>query len=190
LIVGRKGHAGLEHVLLGSVSERVVRLASCPVLVVPEEAATPECPQRLLVGVDFSGASREALDAAVRLARDLDARRGLVLVHAYPGERQLWLESGSELAHRSKWPYDQEALESWAAPHLSPGVEMEARVVDAPPETALVDVARTTQCDWIVVGVQGRTALADLLIGRTTDRVLKLADRPVLAVPSTATPAR
>ncbi len=99
--------------------------------------------------------------------------------------RQLWLENWSELAHRGKWPYDQEALENWAAPRLAADVEMDVRVVDGPPETALVELAKSTHSDWIVVGVQGRTALADLLIGRTTDRVLKLADRPVLAVPST-----
>jgi nucleotide-binding universal stress UspA family protein len=184
-VLGRRGHARLAHVLLGSVSERVVRVASCPVLVVPKGTATPEPPQRLLVGVDFSRASRDALDVAIRLARDLGASRGLVLVHAYPGERQLWLENWSELAHRGKWPYDQEALENWAEPRLAADVEMVARVVDGPPETALVELAGTTHSDWIVVGVQGRTALADLLIGRTTDRVLKLADRPVLAVPST-----
>jgi nucleotide-binding universal stress UspA family protein len=160
------------------------------VLVVPNDTETAEPPQRLLVGVDFSPASRDALDAAVLLARALAARRGLVLAHAYPGERQLWLESGVEMAHHAKWPYDQEALEKWAAPRLAPGVEMEARLVDGPPETALVEAAKNMQCDWIVVGVQGRSALADLLIGRTTDRVLKLADRPVLAVPSTtASPA-
>ena len=139
---------------------------------------------RIVVGVDFSRASRDALDVAIRLGRDLGARRGLVLAHAYPGERQLYLEGWSELAHRGKWPYDQEALENWASPRLASGVEMDARVVDGPPETALVELAKNTHCDWIVVGVQGRTALADLLIGRTTDRVLKLADRPVLAVPS------
>lgn len=187
-VVGRRGHARLAHVLLGSVSERVVRTAPCAVLVVPEETASANPPGRLLVGVDFSRASREALDVAVRLARDLGARRGLVVAHAYPGERQLYLEGWSELARHASWPYDQEALESWAAPRLAAGVEMDARVVDGPPETALVEVARSSQCDWIVVGVQGRTALADLLIGRTTDRVLKLADRPVLAVPSTPAP--
>jgi nucleotide-binding universal stress UspA family protein len=189
-VLGRRGHARLAHVLLGSVSERVVRLASCPVLVVPRETATPAPPRRLLVGVDFSLASRNALDVAVRLARDLEARRGLVLAHAYPGQRQLWLESWSELAHQGKWPYDQEALENWAAPRLAPGVETDARVVDGPPETGLIELAKSTHCDWIVIGVQGRTVLADLLIGRTTDRVLKLADRPVLAVPATvASPA-
>ena len=186
VVVGRRGRARLAHVLLGSVSERVVHLACCPVLVVPGETASPELPQRLLVGVDFSPASRDALEVTVRLARDLGARRGLVLAHAYPGERELWLESGVEIAHHGKWPYDQEALEKWAAPLLPPGVGMEARVVDGPPETELVELARSAHCDWIVVGVQGQSALAELLIGRTADRVLKLADRPVLIVPSPA----
>jgi nucleotide-binding universal stress UspA family protein len=186
VVVGRHGHARLAHVLLGSVSERVVHLATRPVLVVPRATVTAEPPERLLVGVDFSRASRDALDVAVRLASDLGARRGLVLAHARPGERELWLESGAELAHQAKWRYDQEALEKWATPRLVPGLEMDARIVDGPPETSLVDTARSARCDWIVVGVQGRTALAELLIGRTTDRVLKLADRPVLAVPSSA----
>ncbi len=52
----------------------------------------------IVAGVDCSRASRDALDVTVRLARDLGALRGLVLAHAYPGERQLWLENGSELA--------------------------------------------------------------------------------------------
>ena len=184
-VVGRRGHARLADVLLGSVSERVVRRASCPVLVVPKNTATPEPPERLLVGVDFSLASRDALDVAIRLARDLGARRGLVLAHVYPGERELYLEDWSELIHQGKRPYEQEALATWAARRLVGGVEMKACVVDGRPEAALVEVAKDTQCDWIVIGVQGRTALAELLIGKTTDRVLKLSDRPVLAVPST-----
>jgi nucleotide-binding universal stress UspA family protein len=189
VVVGRRGHARLAHVLLGSVSERVVHLASCPVLVVPGEAATGKPPERLLVGVDFSSASRDALDAAIRFARDLEARRGLVLVHAYPGERELWLANWSELAYPVKWPYDQEALEGWAEPRLGTGVKMEARVVDGRTETVILEFARGKHCDWIVLGVRGRTPLAALLIGSKTDRVLKLADRPVLVVPSTTTAA-
>jgi nucleotide-binding universal stress UspA family protein len=156
------------------------------VLVVPKDTATLEPPERLLVGIDFSLGSRDALDAAIRLARKLGARRGLVLVHVSPGEQELYLEGWSELIRRDKWRYDKEVLETWAAGRFSAGVEMDVRVVDGRSETALVEVAKNTDCDWIVVGAQGRTPLAELLIGRTADRVLKLADRPVLAVPSTA----
>ena len=185
-VVGRRGHSRLAHVLLGSVSERVVRKASCPVLVVPEGTATSEPPEHLLVGVDFSLASRDALDAAIRLARDLGARRGLAVVHAYPGDRELYLEGWSELVHRDRCPYSNEVLQTWVARRCAAGVEMDVHAVDGRPETVLVEVAKKTDCDWIVVGAHGRTALAELMIGRTTDRVLKLADRPVLVVPSTA----
>ncbi len=50
-------------------------------------------------------------------------------------------------------------------------------------EALLMEAAKRAGCGWIVLGVHGRSALAARLIGSTTDRVLKLADRPVLAVP-------
>jgi nucleotide-binding universal stress UspA family protein len=186
VVVGRKGHAGLAHVLLGSVSERVVSLAPCPVLVVPEETETAGPPQRLLVGIDFSNASRKALDAALRLGSALEASRGLLLVHAYPGERELWLQNWSELVYRGKRRDDRAALENWAEPARKSGLSVEAEAMEGQAETLLIEAARRAGCGWIVLGVHGRSALAARLIGTTTDRVLKLADRPVLAVPPPA----
>lgn len=183
VVVGRRGRARLAHVIVGSVSERIVRLGACPVLVVPEEApTTPLVPRRLLVGIDFSEASREALDVAAGLVADRGAQE-LVLVHAQPDERELWLESGADLAGERGWPYDQSALDTWAKPLRRRGIAIEARLVKGRTETVLVELAKSAPCDWIVVGVQGRTALAALLMGSTTGRVLELADRPVLAVP-------
>jgi nucleotide-binding universal stress UspA family protein len=188
LVVGRTGQAGLAHVLLGSVSERVVSLAPCPVLVVPEQAETAEPPERLLVGVDFSNASRKALDAALRLAGALEASRGLLLVHAYPGERELWLQNWSELVYRGERPDDRAALEDWARPARTSGLPVESDAVEGQAETLLIEAARRTGCGWIVLGVHGRSGLAARLIGSTTDRVLKLADRPVLAIPPPSAP--
>lgn len=44
IIVGRHGHSALDHVLFGSVTEKVVRKADCPVLVVPRRRAAPSAP--------------------------------------------------------------------------------------------------------------------------------------------------
>jgi nucleotide-binding universal stress UspA family protein len=183
VVVGRTGHAGLAHVLLGSVSERVVSLAPCPVLVVPEQTETAEPPERLLVGIDFSNASRKALDAALRVASALEASRGLLLVHAYPGERELWLQNWSELVYRGERPDDRAALEEWAIPARRSELPIETDAMQGQAEKLLIEAAKRAGCGWIVLGVHGRSALAARLIGSTTDRVLKLADRPVLAVP-------
>ena len=41
IVMGTQGRTGLQHVLLGSVAEKVVRLAPCPVLVVHQRTAVP-----------------------------------------------------------------------------------------------------------------------------------------------------
>ena len=41
IIMGTQGRTGLQHVLMGSVAEKVVRLAPCPVLVVRQPTSVP-----------------------------------------------------------------------------------------------------------------------------------------------------
>ena len=45
IVMGTHGRTGLAHLLLGSVAERVVRLAPCPVLTVGREVAPAHLPQ-------------------------------------------------------------------------------------------------------------------------------------------------
>ncbi len=49
VVMGTRGRTGLSHVLLGSVAERIVRMASCPVMTIkPRESATdaePDLPK-------------------------------------------------------------------------------------------------------------------------------------------------
>jgi len=188
IVVGRHGHASLAHVFLGSVSERVVRTAPCPVLVVPKIQGELRLPRRLLVGVDFSDASREALYGAMRIARQLGCEDGLVLVHAYQDEREMWLASWSEIGLKAKIAPDDGALRRWATQELGKGIRVECAVVDGYAERALPRAMAQKECDWIVLGIQGRTALASHLIGSTTQRILKLSSRPVLAVPPQGAP--
>lgn len=188
LVVGRRGAANLAHVLLGSVSERIVHLARCPVLVVPRQSATAAPPDRLLVGVDFSRGARDAYAAARALAERLRPAKGLLLVHAQPGEGELWLESWSELAQAKRSPRERADLERWAEIPEEGPLRIKARVVEGVPEQCLLDLARSDACDWLVIGVRGRTALQALLVGSTTDRLLKRADRPVVVVPQAGAP--
>lgn len=76
MVVGNRGLGGFLGMLLGSVSLGLITHAGCPVIVV-REAEAPHGP--VLVGVDGSEASLEAVDTGVRLARALG--EGLTLLH-------------------------------------------------------------------------------------------------------------
>ncbi len=186
LVVGRRGSANLAHVLLGSVSERIMHLVRCPVVVVPnrEKTRSVSPPERLLVGIDFSNGARDAYRAALALAERVRPARGLLLLHARPSEHERVLEGWSELAHPKRYPHDRDGLEAWAEIPEEGSLAIKVRVVEGRPEQSLQIVARDEACDWLVIGVRGRTAIEALLVGSTTDRVLKATDRPVVVVPA------
>src|SRR5262245_4877170 len=65
LVVGSHGRSGVEHLLLGSTTEKLLRKAPCPVLVVPHYedggAAAPQSSfRRIVCPIDFSDASLTA----------------------------------------------------------------------------------------------------------------------------------
>ena len=87
LVVPTRGYRHLKRLLLGSVAEKLVRQAFCPVLVVPLQARLSSDQalgiRRIVCPTDFSPASSAALAFAIRLARDYEAQ--LILVHVVEG---------------------------------------------------------------------------------------------------------
>ena len=81
IVMGTHGASGFERLVLGSVTEKVLRKATCPVLTVPPHAqATSRLPfRRLLCAIDFSDWSLQALDHAATLAQQSGAE--LTLLH-------------------------------------------------------------------------------------------------------------
>ena len=81
LVVGTRGRGGFAGLLLGSVSQRCLTHAPCPVAVVPPTRDSDHTSGRIVVGVDGSPASYDALTWAAAEARRRSAR--LDLVHAW-----------------------------------------------------------------------------------------------------------
>jgi len=81
IVMGTHGRRGLEHFLLGSVAEEVVRTAGCPVMTIREQEhpQEPEAIERILVPIDFSDPSKQALRYAQELANTYQAK--LQLLH-------------------------------------------------------------------------------------------------------------
>ena len=182
LVMGSHGRGAVQRLVLGSVAERVLRLAPCPVLTVRRgvnKARRSKSPfQTILCPTDFSAASNSAVTYAKRLAKEADAR--LILLSAV------------------EWPFE-EALMSAPIAALRPTIEANAhealarllpRAGSAPvtqpivtvgkPSAAIIKLARAQSAGLIVMGVSGRGALDMALLGSTTHHVIREAAWPVL----------
>ena len=86
IVMGTHGASGFEHLLLGSVTEKVLRKARRPVLTVPPHAqAISTLPfRRLLCAVDFSDSSLRGLELACSLAKESNAALTLLHVVEWP----------------------------------------------------------------------------------------------------------
>jgi nucleotide-binding universal stress UspA family protein len=193
LVLGTHGRSGFQHLFLGSVTEKVIRKAACPTLVVPPRApdASPDAPVRftqILCTVDFSDSSLSALAYALTLAEEGDAH--LTLLHV--------IEMPPELRENPLAPdFDVDrihaAAEAGARGRLRDLVPEAARtyctvdtaVVEGRAYRRVLQHAAERKSDLIVMGVHGRGAIDLLLFGSTTHHVIRAAACPVLIVRST-----
>ncbi len=133
--------------------------------------------QKIVCAVDFSDASRLAMDQAAFLARLCDAE--LALVHVYEELPGAWQEGSSAADYRKA----QEQLESWRkqAAFLADR-PVSAAMLQGSPSSRILEFAREGGHDAIVVGTRGRNGLKELLLGSVAEHVLRRAHCPVLAV--------
>jgi len=188
VIVGTHGRTGLEHIMLGSTAERVIKLAPCPVLTVrvsriheEKDGETPPCIRHLLVPVDFSSPSLDALEYAIQLVDRFGAR--LTLLHVLePIYHDLelglgWIEQ--EVQKRAHWEAELDGL---AQVVKERGLAAGSVVLGGIPSESIVTHARGQGCDLIVMGTHGRRGLTRLRYGSVAESVLRQAPCPVLTV--------
>jgi nucleotide-binding universal stress UspA family protein len=135
--------------------------------------------QTILHPTDFSDSSKSAYRVACALARDYGAR--LIVLHVAQPPVVIYDEAGRLLPHRTD--YREAAMRELAKLPL-PGelVRVEHRLGGGEAAAEILRVARESGADLIVVGTQGRTGLARVLIGSVAEDVLREAPCPVLTV--------
>ena len=183
IVMGTHGRRGYDRVVLGSVTNRVMRRAPCPVLAIckpPHDSMTASEERhhihhlsRILFCTDFSENSERALDYAISATAEYDA--DLTLLHV--------LEDVPS-------PTKTEEVIAKATERLSTLIPQEGRktlkiktaVRVGKPYQQIIQLALEAQIDMVVMGVRGRGALDLAVFGSTTYRVLQLGPCPVLAV--------
>lgn len=186
VVMGTHGRRGPAHLLFGSIATEVLRRSPRPVLVVPSRGERPAGRlRRVLAPVDFSVASRFAVDHARVLAGAAGAT--LELFHVLPDLEVPLPMNPAGLGASATVVTDLEPAAESALAELvaAPGADcrIETRVWHGPPAATILNRAEETGADLIVIASHGHTGLDRLLLGSVAERVARLASCPVLVLP-------
>ena len=190
VVIGTHGRGGVQRLVLGSVAEKVLRLATCPVLTVRSGvrlARRNRSPfETILCPTDFSAAANRAVAYAKRLAQEANAKLILMSAIEWPFGEAVMSGAVAEL-QKSIESEASEALTRLLPRPASKGPRAQAIVAIGKASAAILKVARARSVDLIVMGVSGRGALDVALLGSTTHHVIREGAWPVLTV-RTGTP--
>jgi nucleotide-binding universal stress UspA family protein len=185
IVMGSRGLTGVKHLVLGSVAERTVRAALCPVLTV-KDAAPGARLKTIVVPMDFSPSAHAALDLAKSLATRVGPAH-LILVHAYfiPIELQQYLAGRGEALFDKLSESAAKDLELQLVELQKLGISSEYVSKPGHPELVIGGVATEKHADMIVMGTHGRRGLSHLLLGSVAEIVVRSAPCAVLTVRGT-----
>ncbi len=191
MITATHGRKGLKRLLLGSVTERLMRTLPCPLLVVRGDAADSAQPpdkslhfRRILVGCDFSPDADHAFQHALSLAQEFQSELHLVHVIEMPTYTELLRPV---IEHRQS---STAAIQEFIQHKLDALIPEDARhwcrastaMLEGQPFAQLLQYAAQSDIDLIVLGSRGHGLFDTMLIGSTTDRIIRNANCAVLSV--------
>ncbi|WP_254545869.1 universal stress protein [Halomarina pelagica] len=180
VVIGTHGRTGVRRYLLGSVTERVVRLSDAPVLTVrPSDDDRYEPYERLLVPTDGSERAAAAADWARTIATAYDAT---VHVLSAVDTATLGFDVRSDALVASLEAAAETAVEELATTLRDDGIEVRTSVEYGPPHGAILDAVGENDVDLVVMGTQGRSGIERYLLGSVTEKTVRTCPAPVLTV--------
>ena len=182
MFVQWRSYAGVLQAQAGGRAGRVPRGRSRvlePVPIARGDGRETEMGQ-IVVGYDGSDCSRAALDEGLRTAKALGDEIVVVFGYSPPG---LW---GGEIAEHEEAIEERgmKVLEEAKHQAEAAGATIELELVAKKGSEAIVDVAEKRDARMIVVGSYGDAPLKGMILGSTPNKLLHMADRPVLVVPA------
>jgi nucleotide-binding universal stress UspA family protein len=182
IVMGTHGLRGIDRLMLGSVTESVLRRARCPVLAVRKPAhhvissvhdPEPVHLRKMVLCLDFSDHAHRASEYALSMAKEYGSE--LTLLHVLEDvPRPADLEGATEKVAKQ--------LEESIAPKTRKGCIVKVLVRVGKPYQQIIQLALESQTDMVIMGVRGHGALDTAIFGSTAYRVIQLGSCPVLAV--------
>lgn len=188
IVMATHGRTGLGHLVLGSVTERVLRRAACPVMAVSPGPAAPTAPpyRNILCATDLTPGCGSTIDLALALATQSDARLGVlhVIESMPPGAAgsDCWSAAPEFEALRERMVAEaDDELRRAIRPELRQWCAVAQRVATGEAAPAILEAARVNQAELIVMGAHA-PAIDRALFGSTIHRVIHEAPCPVLVL--------
>ncbi|PJJ56783.1 nucleotide-binding universal stress UspA family protein [Mumia flava] len=181
VVLERREHSLVERVFAGSVLNGVAARARCPVVVVGAGWDPDSVQHRVLVGIEDTAVTTEALDLAFEEA---DQRKAsLTVLHAWAAPTvygdMVFARTSQATWQRETAQQLTERLEPWTGRY--PEVPLDVRVAYDWPADALVRMS--AEADFLVVGRRNRPLPGGLSLGSVTRAVLREARCPVAVAP-------
>jgi nucleotide-binding universal stress UspA family protein len=188
VVMGTHGRRNLGRWFIGSVTEHMLRHVPVPVLTVSHVEAE-ELPirlvpmDRILYATDLAESSSIGLKYAIELARGVGAQ--LTVMHVVDDEdRMLWGPAVIAYLDRLKVVEElRKKLDDLVKQEQTPGVQIQALLVEGKPFRKIVEIAEDRSMDLIVLNLQSKSMVERAILGSTAERVVRTAHIPVLSIP-------
>jgi nucleotide-binding universal stress UspA family protein len=194
VVLGRRGHSGIQRMLIGGVAEKVVRHAPCSVLAVAQEER-PFDARELLVAVDFSSASLYACEVAAAWAVVFGGRLTLVHVAAPPSvSAAVPVVTAAPLPLGTPLPMEDinvahgaveaahESLEAVRAERCAQVADVACEVIEHPNVWQAISRRAGDNVDVVVLGSYGHGTLERVLLGSVAEKLVRHVACSTLAV--------
>ncbi len=201
ILMGHRDLSGLKHLMKGSVAEKVLREAVCPVMVIkkqkPPEFGGYVLPQlrniadafqadKLLVPLDFSPASKHAFRHAVYLASWYNST-----IYTLTVFDKKFKEMGEDrkkhtsvIVHGKKiqlWKAFPELLKSTPG-YTHEGTRVKRILLDGDPFSKIESLVTKKEIDLVIMGTNGRTGLEHFLIGSVAEKAIQSIPCPIMTI--------
>jgi nucleotide-binding universal stress UspA family protein len=188
IVMGTHGRRGLGHFFLGSVAEEIVRMSEAPVFTIREAKSptSPKAKENILVPLDFSEHSKNALVNANEIAKSYEAKIHLLHIIEETMHPAFSLSGKSSIFDLIPGIDEdcRKRTEKIAKETISSQVNYEIHIKGGRAASDIIKFAKENSTDLIVIATHGLTSLEHMLLGSVTEKVVRMAHCPVFTVKS------
>ncbi len=182
VVIGTHGRSGLEHFLIGSVAEKVVRYAPCPVLTLHRESRVKHTFKRIVVPYDFSDDSHSALQTAFDWVEEEGSIDLLYVINqdVHPALYSWGMKSLKEIVPDIVKKAEEKLDETVAELASKKKITVNRIISEGTPHKEISKYAMETPIDLVLMATHGLVGLDRFLLGSTSERVIRSVHRPIL----------